>query len=66
MAYDQNLVCFNTFGQEKSWSIETYEKNDGYQAWRKILAGKMTPEQVNYGYAVLELLKRAEKGSELL
>jgi NADH-quinone oxidoreductase subunit F len=46
MAYEQNLVCFNTFGQEKSWSIETYEKNDGYQTWRKILAGKITPEQV--------------------
>ena len=41
MAYEQNLVCFNTFGQEKSWSLETYEKNDGYQTWRKILAGKL-------------------------
>jgi len=46
MAYEQNLVCFSTFGQEDSWSLKTYENNDGYQAWRKILAGKMTPEQV--------------------
>ncbi len=46
MAYEQNLVCFHTLGQERSWSLETYEKNDGYQAWRKILAGKLKPEQI--------------------
>ncbi len=42
----QNLVCFNTLGEKNSWSLRTYEKLDGYKAWRKILAGKMTPEQV--------------------
>jgi NADH-quinone oxidoreductase subunit F len=42
----QNLVCFNTFGEKESWSLQTYEKHDGYQAWRKILAGKMTPDEV--------------------
>jgi NADH-quinone oxidoreductase subunit F len=42
----QNLVCFNTLGEKDSWSLRTYEKFDGYKAWRKILAGKMTPEQV--------------------
>ena len=46
MAYEQNLVCFNTFGQERSYSLDTYEKNDGYQAWRKILAGELTPAEV--------------------
>jgi len=46
MAYEQNLVCFNTFGQERSWSLEAYEKNQGYESWRKILAGKVTPEEV--------------------
>ena len=46
MAYEHNLVCFKTFDQERPWSLDTYEKNDGYQAWRKILAGKMTPDQV--------------------
>ena len=46
MAYEQNLVCFNTFGQERPWSLETYEKNQGYQSWRKIIAGKLSPEQV--------------------
>ncbi len=42
----QNLVCFNTFGEEESWSLETYEKHDGYKAWRKILDGNMTPDEV--------------------
>ena len=46
MAYERNLVCFNTFGQERSWSLETYEKNNGYESWRKILAGKMSPAEV--------------------
>ncbi len=46
MEYPQNLVCFNTFGSENSWTLETYLKHDGYQAWRKILNGEMTQEQV--------------------
>lgn len=43
---EQNLVCFNTFGEKDSWKLGTYEKLDGYKAWRDILAGKMTPEQI--------------------
>ena len=46
MAYEQNLVCFNTFGEDESWTLKTYEKTGGYQSWRKILAGEMTPEEV--------------------
>jgi len=46
MAYQQNLVCFSTFDAEESWTIATYEKLDGYQTWRKILAGELTPDQV--------------------
>ncbi len=46
MAYEQNLVCFNTFGSDESWTLATYEKHDGYKAWRKVLAGKMTPAEV--------------------
>ena len=44
--WQQNLVCFNTFGEEESWSLECYEKHDGYKAWRKILAGEMSPDEV--------------------
>lgn len=46
MEYPQNLVCFNTFGAEKPWTLETYLEHDGYRAWRRILNGEMTPEQV--------------------
>ena len=42
----QNLVCFNTFGEDEPYSLSTYEKYDGYKAWRKILAGNMTPDEV--------------------
>jgi NADH-quinone oxidoreductase subunit F len=46
MAYSQNLVCFNTFGSDESWSFATYEKHDGYKAWRSILQGELSPEEV--------------------
>ncbi len=46
MGYEQNLVCFNTLGSAESWTLATYEKHDGYESWRKILAGKLTPDQV--------------------
>ncbi|MCH9005314.1 MAG: NADH-quinone oxidoreductase subunit NuoF [Proteobacteria bacterium] len=46
MAYELNLVCFNTFGSDEPWSLATYEQLDGYQAWRKVLAGKLTPAQI--------------------
>jgi len=46
MDYPQNLVCFNTFGEDQPWSLATYEKLDGYKAWRKILNGEMTPDEV--------------------
>jgi NADH-quinone oxidoreductase subunit F len=43
---EQNLVCFNTLGEKEPWALATYEKLDGYKAWRKIVAGEMTPEQI--------------------
>jgi len=46
MKLQQNLVCFNTFGSDDSWTLDTYEKHDGYQTWRKILAGELTPEEI--------------------
>ena len=46
MAYEQNLVCFNTFGDDEPWTLATYEKHDGYETWRKILAGKLKPEAI--------------------
>jgi NADH-quinone oxidoreductase subunit F len=46
MAYEQNLVCFNTLGQERSHSLETYEKNHGYQAWRQVLNGEISQADI--------------------
>jgi NADH-quinone oxidoreductase subunit F len=46
MAYEQNLVCFTTLGEENSWALATYEKHGGYEAWRKILKGEMSPDDV--------------------
>jgi hypothetical protein len=46
MAYEQNLVCFSTLGEENSWALATYEKHGGYEAWRKILKGEMSPDDV--------------------
>ena len=46
MAYEQNLVCFNTFGDDEPWSLQTYEARDGYKAWRRILKGELTPAEV--------------------
>ena len=46
MDYPQNLACFNTFGEEESWTLATYERLDGYKAWRRILAGELSPDEV--------------------
>ncbi|HSM29538.1 MAG TPA: NADH-quinone oxidoreductase subunit NuoF [Woeseiaceae bacterium] len=46
MAYEQNLVCFTTLGEEDSWTLATYEKHGGYEAWRRILKGEMSPADV--------------------
>jgi len=46
MALEQNQVCFNTCSADEPHTLKTYEQLDGYKSWRKILAGKMTPEQV--------------------
>ena len=46
MALQQNQVCFNTLSADEPHTLKTYEQLDGYKSWRKILAGKMTPEQV--------------------
>ena len=46
MAYEQNLVCFTTLGEEEPWAFATYEKHGGYEAWRSILKGEMSPADV--------------------
>ena len=41
-----NLVCFEPLKYEKPWTLETYRRIGGYEAWEKILAGKPPQEQV--------------------
>jgi NADH-quinone oxidoreductase subunit F len=44
--YPQNLLCFETLGHDEPWSIGTYRRLGGYEAWQTILAGQMTRDQV--------------------
>ena len=46
MVYEQNLVCFNTFAADEPWTLATYEEHDGYKSWRKVLAGKLSPDDI--------------------
>ncbi|MFZ1829692.1 MAG: NADH-quinone oxidoreductase subunit NuoF [Candidatus Competibacteraceae bacterium] len=41
-----NEVCYRTLGLDRPWSIETYLSVGGYESWKKILAGQLTPDQV--------------------
>jgi len=41
-----NQVCFTTLDFDEPWTLENYKKVGGYEAWNKILSGKMTPEEV--------------------
>jgi NADH-quinone oxidoreductase subunit F len=46
MGRPQNQVCFEPLGREQSWSLAVYESLGGYQAWRRILAERPSPESV--------------------
>ena len=41
-----NEVCFRTLDQDKPWTLDTYLKNDGYAAWKKILKEKTEPDEI--------------------
>ncbi|MBK8182293.1 MAG: NADH-quinone oxidoreductase subunit NuoF [Candidatus Competibacteraceae bacterium] len=41
-----NEVCYRTLGLDRPWSIQAYQSVGGYEAWRKILAGQLKPDQV--------------------
>jgi NADH-quinone oxidoreductase subunit F len=41
-----NEVCFQTLQYDPPYSLETYLKVGGYQAWRKILKEKTPPEAI--------------------
>jgi NADH-quinone oxidoreductase subunit F len=41
-----NEVCFLTLGLDRPWSLETYMSVGGYEGWKRVLAGQLTPEQL--------------------
>jgi len=41
-----NQVCFQTLQFDQPWTYENYLKIGGYQSWKKIVAGEMTPSEV--------------------
>jgi NADH-quinone oxidoreductase subunit F len=41
-----NEICFQTLQYDTPHSLETYLKVGGYQAWRKILTQKTSPEDI--------------------
>ncbi len=41
-----NQVCYATVGMQDPWSLENYLKLGGYEALKKIINEKITPEQV--------------------
>ena len=44
---DFNQVCFTTLKfEDESWSLQNYLKLGGYQAWKKVLNGDLTPEAI--------------------
>jgi NADH-quinone oxidoreductase subunit F len=41
-----NEVCYLTLGHEQGWTLETYRKLGGYQAWERILGDGLSPADV--------------------
>ncbi len=42
----QNLVCFNTLKFDPPWSLESYLRVGGYEAWKRILRERTTREAI--------------------
>lgn len=41
-----NLCCYRNNHLEKSWDIDTYISQGGYQIWKKVLAGDLSPQEI--------------------
>jgi NADH-quinone oxidoreductase subunit F len=41
-----NQVCYTTLQFEEPWTLENYQKVNGYESWSKILQDKIPPEKV--------------------
>ncbi len=52
-----NAICYQTLDHNRPWSLETYMKLGGYQAWQKILSERIKPE-----YVIEEIKKSGLRG----
>ena len=52
-----NEICFRTLHLDKPWTLATYTSAGGYEAWRKILKEKTSPETI-----IAELKKSVLRG----
>ncbi|HEY9017479.1 NADH-quinone oxidoreductase subunit NuoF [Thiomicrospira sp.] len=41
-----NLCCYRNNHLENSWDIDTYIAQGGYQIWKKVLAGDLSPQEI--------------------
>ena len=41
-----NQVVFEPLAHERSWTLETYRRTGGYEAWERILRERTPPEQI--------------------
>ena len=41
-----NQVCYATLGSDQPWTLESYYRVGGWEAWKKILREKIPPEKV--------------------
>jgi NADH-quinone oxidoreductase subunit F len=41
-----NLCCFRNNHLEKSWDIDTYIAQGGYQVWKQVLSGDLSPQEI--------------------
>ncbi|OED34421.1 NADH oxidoreductase (quinone) subunit F [Chromatiales bacterium (ex Bugula neritina AB1)] len=46
MKHEPNQVCYTTLKFDQPWTYENYLKVGGYEAWSKIISGKIPPEDV--------------------
>jgi NADH-quinone oxidoreductase subunit F len=52
-----NQVCYFTLGHDRPWSIETYRRLGGYQAWERVLKERLPP-----GLIIEEVKKSGLRG----
>lgn len=41
-----NQCCFRLNHLENSWDIETYVANGGYEVWKRVLSGDLSPQEI--------------------